>query len=111
MNLRILRTNFRWRIPAGHEVRYGGSNPVELVYDEKLQYFEDGEVIQDSGGLRRPGQWKDVPIVEEGEKPEHPQDRKDRLRREQQAEFFKREMPLAAKAFQKLGNEIKKGQT
>jgi len=80
--LRILRTNFRWEIPPGHEVRYGGDNPVVLKYDEKLQYGIDS-------GCTLPIEWHDVPIVEEGEKPEHPRERRERIQRERTQQWFK----------------------
>ena len=62
--LRILRKNFRWRIVPGTQIRFGGENPVEMVYDEVLQYgVDDGDTLGPK--------WYDVPIVEEGEKPLH----------------------------------------
>ncbi len=80
--LRILRSNFRWEIPAGHNVRYGGDNPVVLKYDEKLQYGVD------YGNTLGP-KWYDVPIVEEGEKPEHPADKRRREEAERRQQWFK----------------------
>jgi hypothetical protein len=68
--LRVLRYNHRWRTPPGHEIRYGGDNPLELVYEEKLQQFIDG-------------QWQDVPVVVEERIPEDPRELKRRREREE----------------------------
>jgi hypothetical protein len=100
MMLRILRTNFRWETPPGHEVRFGGQNPVVLRYDEKLQYGVDY-------GNTLPPTWYDVPIVEEGEKPEHPHDRQDRIRRERFAAYMESQRPKVQEQMQEAVDKAK----
>lgn len=100
MMLRILRTNFRWETPPGHEVRYGGDNPVVLRYDEKLQYGVDHQNTL-------PPEWFDVPIVEKGEKPEHPRDRRDRLQRERLRGYMESQMPKVQAQMQEAANKAK----
>lgn len=102
MQLRIYRT-YSWQlaIPFSQTV-IGGSNPMELVAHDQLQYTENYGSVN--------VQWKPVPIVE-AEKPEHPNDKRQREHFEKMQRNFKEiskdiKLPPPFDLLTKVGNKL-----